>query len=134
LDDLALDKDLALAVARGHPEVGVAGLARAVDHAAHDGHPERDAPAFEPCGDLVGELVHVYLRPTARRAGDDLELARAEVQRLQDLRADLDLFRRRGGEGDTDGVTDTLGEQRPERHRGLDGSLERGDRNSTRLN
>src|SRR5580704_2071749 len=38
-DHLAADEDLALAVARGDAEVGLAGLARAVDHAAHDRDP-----------------------------------------------------------------------------------------------
>src|SRR5215207_2044536 len=42
LDDLALDEDLALAVAGGDAEVGLAGLARAVDDAAHHGDAERD--------------------------------------------------------------------------------------------
>src|SRR5579875_2076448 len=40
-DHLAPDEDLALAVARGHAQVGLARPARAVDHAAHDRHPDR---------------------------------------------------------------------------------------------
>ena len=47
LDDLALDEDLALAVARGDPEVGLAGLARAVHHAAHHGHLQRQLALTE---------------------------------------------------------------------------------------
>src|SRR3954465_9332981 len=37
LDDLALDEDLALAVAGCHTQVGLAGLPRSVDDATHHG-------------------------------------------------------------------------------------------------
>src|SRR5690242_19443674 len=94
LDDLALDEDLSLAVAGGDPEVGLAGLARAVDDAAHDGDTQRHLEPVETGRDLVGELVDVDLRAPARRARDDLEAARAQVERLQDLHADLDLRHR----------------------------------------
>src|SRR2546425_1013308 len=82
LDDLALDEDRALAVARRHTQIGLAGLARAVDDAAHDGHPQRDLHPLEPGGDLLGEGVDVDLRAPARRARHDLQLALLEVQRL----------------------------------------------------
>src|SRR3954449_5443092 len=71
LDDLALDEDLALAVARGDAEVGVAGLAGAVDDAAHDRDPQRYLEAVEARGHLVGELVDVDLGSAARGTGDD---------------------------------------------------------------
>jgi hypothetical protein len=83
LDDLALDEDLALAVAGGDAEVGLAGLAGAVDDAAHHGHAQRDRHALEPGGDLLGERVDVDLGPAARRARHDLELA---LRRLSDCR------------------------------------------------
>ena len=76
LDHLALDEDLALAVAGRDAEVGLAGLARAVDDAAHDGDPQRHLHALEAGGHLVGQLVDVDLRAAARRARDDLEPAR----------------------------------------------------------
>ena len=47
LDDLALDEDLALAVARGDPEVGLARLAGTVDHAAHHRDPQRHLHALQ---------------------------------------------------------------------------------------
>src|SRR4051812_36429715 len=81
LDALALDEDLALAVAGGHAEVGLAGLARAVDDAAHDGHPQGDLEPVEPGGDLVGQRVDVDLGAPAGRAADDLQAALAQVQR-----------------------------------------------------
>ena len=117
LDDLALDEDLALAVAGGDAEVGLAGLARTVDDAAHDGDAQRHLHALEAGGHLVGELVDVDLGAAARRAGDDLELARAQVERLQDLDADLDLLDRRRGQRDPDRVADALGQQRAEGRR-----------------
>src|SRR3954447_7785049 len=73
LDDLALDEDLALAVAGGDAEVGLAGLARAVHHAAHDRDAQRDLHALQAGGDLVGELVDVDLGAAAGRAADDLQ-------------------------------------------------------------
>src|SRR5690606_32814009 len=126
LEDLTLDEDLALAVARGDAEVGLAGLARAVDDAAHDGDAQRDGHALEARGDVVGELVDVHLGAPARGAGDDLELARPQVEGLEDLVADLDLLDRRRGQRDADRVADALGEQRAERGRGLDRPLEGG--------
>src|SRR5690606_7241819 len=106
LDDLALDEDLPLAVAGGDTEIGLAGLPRAVDDAAHDGDAQRDGHALEPHGDLVRQLVDVDLGPAAAGAGDDLELARAQPEALQDLLADLDLLHGRGREGDADRVAD----------------------------
>src|SRR3954454_9257412 len=95
LDDLALHEDLTLAVARGDAQVGLAGLAGAVDDAAHDRDPQRHLHALEPGGHLLGQRVDVDLRAAAGGAGDDLELPRAQVQRLEDLDADLDLLHRR---------------------------------------
>src|SRR3954467_1859937 len=68
LDDLALDEDLALAVAGGDSEVGLAGLPRAVDDAAHDGDAQRDAHPLEPLGHVVREGVDVDLGAAAARA------------------------------------------------------------------
>ena len=72
LDDLAVHEDLALAVARGDPEVGLAGLAGAVDDAAHDGDAQRHLHAFEALRHLLGERVDALepapARPRAVRA------------------------------------------------------------------
>ena len=53
-NDLALNKDLPLAIAGSNAEVSIACLTRAVDHAAHDGHAQRDGHALESGGHLVG--------------------------------------------------------------------------------
>src|SRR6476469_4335578 len=124
LDDLALHEDLALAVAGGDAEVGLAGLARTVDDAAHDRDPQRHLEAVESGGDLLGQLVDVDLGAAARGAGHDLEAARLEVERLQDLDADLDLLDGRSRQGDADRVADPAREQGAEGGRRLDGALE----------
>src|SRR6478736_651287 len=59
LDDLALDEDLALAVARRDAEVGLAGLAGSVHDTAHDGDPQRHLHALEPGGHTLRERVDV---------------------------------------------------------------------------
>ncbi len=116
----------ALAVAGRDAEIGLPRLAGPVHDAAHDRDPQRDRHVLEPLGHVVRELIDVDLRPPARRAGDDLELALAEAERLQDLQPDLHLLGRRRGERDADRVADPLPEQDPERGRRLDRALERG--------
>ena len=101
------------------------GPPRTVDHAAHHGHAQQHLHTGEPGGDLVGELVDVDLRPAAGRAGDDLQLPRTQVQRLQDLGPDLDLLDRWCGQRHPNRVADALGQQRPERDGRLDRPLER---------
>ena len=95
-DDLTFFENEALSLAAGDAEVGLAGFAGTVDDASHDGDPQRDGHALEAGGDLVGELVDIDLGTPAARAGDDLELAWAQVQALQDLDAgrhtEIDMF------------------------------------------
>src|SRR6478609_4287075 len=71
LDDLAPDKDLALAVAGGNAEIGLSGLAGTIDHAAHNCHAQRDLHPFQASGDLLSERVHIHLGTATGRAGDD---------------------------------------------------------------
>src|SRR5690606_36371036 len=94
LDDLPLHEDLSLAVAGRHREVGLPRLARAVHDASHHRDPQRHFQPLQARRDLVGQFVDVHLCPPARRAGDDLQLAWTEVQRLQDLVAALHLLDR----------------------------------------
>src|SRR5262249_39511844 len=128
LDDLALDEDLALAVAGRDPEVGLAGLPGTVHDAAHDRDPQRYREILERGVYLVGERVDVHLCPAAGRAGDDLQSPFAQAERLEDLVTDLALLDRRRGQRHPDRVADPLREQRAERDRGLDGALERRSR------
>src|SRR5690606_5591569 len=83
LDDLALDENLALAVARRDAEVCLARLARAVDDAAHDGDAKRHGEPLETSGDLVGKSVDIHLGTPTARARHDLELALAQIQALK---------------------------------------------------
>src|ERR1019366_4002826 len=108
LDDLALDEDLTLAVARGDTKVRLTSLTRPVHDAAHDRDAQRHLKALESCRHLISQRVHIYLRAATRRTRDNLQLARAQIQRLQDLDTDLDLLRRGGGQGDADGVTNSF--------------------------
>src|ERR1044071_5669533 len=73
LDDLALDEELPLAVAGVDTEIRLTGLSGTVDATAHHGHAQRNLHARQARGDLLGQLVHVHLRTTARRARDDLQ-------------------------------------------------------------
>ena len=50
------------------PRSALAGLARAIDDAAHDRDPQRDLQPVQPGGDLLSQLVHVHLGP-GRRTG-----------------------------------------------------------------
>src|SRR5215211_9374673 len=71
-DDLAVAEDLALALARGHAHVGLAGLPGAVDDAAHDRDPHRGLDLGHALLDGVGQGEHVDLGPPAGRAGNQV--------------------------------------------------------------
>src|SRR6476646_586529 len=92
LDHLPLDEDLALAVTGRHPEISLSRLTRSIDDASHDGDPKRSVESFQTRSDLVCQAVHIDLGASARRAGDNLEFAWPQVQRLQDVRAHLDFL------------------------------------------
>ena len=111
---LAAAEDQALVLGAGDPEVGVRGLADAVDGAAEDRDLDRVVVGLEPALDLGHDGVHVELEPAAGRAGDQHRAALAQVERLEDLPGDLDLLLGvEGRERDADRVADPVGEQRP---------------------
>ena len=115
-------EDQALVLGAGDPEVGVRGLADAVDRAAEHGDLDRILVGLEPALDLGDDGVHVELQPAAGRAGDQHRAALAQLQRLQDLPGDLDLLLGvEGRERDADRVADPVGQQRAE----ADGRLQR---------
>ena len=68
--------------------------------------------SLEPGSDLLGERVDIDLGAAAGGARHDLQPALAQVERLQDLDADLHLLDRRRGQRDADGVADAVGQQR----------------------
>ena len=95
-DDLALDEQVAPLAAGGDAEVGLAGLARAVHHAAHHRDLDRDASARRaPSWASLGDLDDVDLGPAARRAGDQVEVrALPQAERLEQLAPGLGLLDR----------------------------------------
>src|SRR3546814_20026745 len=54
------------------------------------------------------------------RSRDQIDAARTQMQRLEDVPADLDLFNRIGRKRDANRVADTVGEQHAEADRTLD--------------
>ena len=64
-DVAALHEQVAALVAGGDAEVGLAGLARPVDHAAHDGDLQRDLAIAERLHRAVGDVDDVDLGPAA---------------------------------------------------------------------
>ena len=107
------------------PEVGVAGLARAVHRAAHDGDLEGLRVVAEPGLDLDRQVLDADVVAAAGRAGDHHRAALAQAERLEDLPADLDLLDRVGGERDAERVADAVREQRADADGALDRARER---------
>src|SRR5665647_3553039 len=78
LDDLALDEDLAFAVARSDTKISLTSLTRTVHDTAHDRNAQRHLEALEARRHLIGQGVHINLSTATRRTRDDLQLARAQ--------------------------------------------------------
>ena len=74
---------------------------------------------------VLSKLPHVHLRTTTRRARNNIQLARAKVQRLQDLSAHLHLLNRRSRQRHANSIANTLRQQSTKRHRALNSALER---------
>src|SRR5690606_40584651 len=124
------------------------GFARSVDHAADDGHVHGYQYVLQARLQLVHGLDHVEVLPGATGTGDEVDAARAQTQGLENVEADADLLHRVRRQGDADGVTDALGQQHAQAHRGFDGTGPQAagfsdaqvqglldlDRKSTRLN
>src|SRR3990172_6333395 len=106
-DDLALAEDGALPLAGGQADIGVAGLAGAVHHAAYDGHRDRLAQLLEVRLHLVRQGDEVHLDAAAGRAGDDRRAALPDVQRAEDVPGHRQLLDRVGGQGDAERIAET---------------------------
>ena len=120
LQRLAAREDQALVLGAGDAEVGVRGLADAVDRAAEHRDLDRVRVGLEAALDVGHDGVHVELQAAAGRAGDQHRAALAQLQRLEDLPGDLDLLLGvEGRERDPDRVADAVGQQRAEADRGL---------------
>ena len=90
-----LDEDLALPLPDATPRSASRASPGPLTNTAHHGHPQRHVEPLQAGRHRVGQGVDVDLGAATGRAGHDLEPAGPQVQRLQDLGADLDLFDRR---------------------------------------
>jgi hypothetical protein len=72
------------------------------------------------CFQGLHRLDDVEALTGARRAGDDVDAAVAQAQRLEDIEADLDLLDRIGGQRHADGVADAGPQHRADADRRLD--------------
>ena len=99
----ARDIDLVRAVAAaGEADVGLARLARAVHDAADHRHRHRRGDVGDALLQRLDGADHVVLLARAGRAGDEVDAAMAQAERLQHLEADADLFLRLGRQRDAD--------------------------------
>ena len=106
-----------LALPDGESDVGVASFARAVDDAAHDGDADRFLDRFQELVDLVGDGEEIDFDPAAGRAGDHGRALLPQLETLQDLETNKDLFDWIGREGDADRVADAERKQSAESDR-----------------
>ena len=112
---------MALPAAGGDAQVGLPGLARAVDHAAHHRHLQRDVPLGQRRLGFPGDPDDVNLGPPARRAGDQIQpLALPQPEHLEQLAARPGLLHRIGRERETDRVADPFRQQGPDPGHRLD--------------
>ena len=81
-DLLTADEEQGLVLAAGNADVGLPGLAGAVDHAAHDGNLDIKIVALHQCFHLVCQSDQVNLGPSAGRTRYDLNAAFSKSQGL----------------------------------------------------
>ena len=101
------DVDLMRAVAAaGEADIRLPCLARSIHHTANDRHRHRRGDVGHTFFQSLDGTDHVVLLTGAGGAGDDVDAAMAQVQRLQHLEADPHLFFRLGRERNADGIAD----------------------------
>ena len=127
-NDLAMRKEQALTSSAGNAQVGVRGLAGAIDRASHHGNGKRRRIVLQSLGNLLGDGNEVDLATSARGTRDDLGTTAAQAKGLQDTPGDRRLLDRIGRERDAHGVTNTLRQQNTKAHRALNGALKLGTR------
>ena len=79
-NDLAVRKEQALASSAGNTQVGVRGLAGAIDRTSHNGDRKRRGVVLKPLGDLLGDRNEVDLAASARGARNDLGTTAAKTE------------------------------------------------------
>ena len=114
------DVDLVGVVAAAREaDVGLARLTGAVHDTADHRHRHRRGDVRHPLLQGLDGADHVVLLPRAGRAGDDVDAAVTQVQRLQHLEADAHFFLGLCRERDADRVADARPQERPHADRGL---------------
>ena len=103
-----MDEQHCLALAAGNADVGLTGLAGAVDDTAHDSHLDGLFAALKPTLHLIGDLGAGVLGAAAGRAGDDLRAGHREADSAQDIVACFHLLLRVSGQRDTNGIADAF--------------------------
>ena len=83
---------MGIVAAAGETDVGLARLAGAVHHAADHRKGHRRGDVSQPRLQRLDGADDVKLLARAGRAGHDVDAAMAQVQRLQDVEADANLF------------------------------------------
>ena len=99
-------KMIPLAGAGGDAQVGLLGLAEAVDQAAEDADPQRVLQVEHLGLDLGDDPLQVDVQSSAGRAGDDLGAGDAAVAGAEDVEPGGDLGDRVSQQGDADRVAD----------------------------
>src|SRR6185436_2478906 len=119
----ARDIDLVRAVAAaGEADIGFARLARSVHDAADHRHGHRRGDVRHALLQGLDGLDHVVLLARAGRAGNDVDAAMAQIERLQHLEADTYLLLGLGRQRDADRIADAGPQRRAYADRRLHGA------------
>src|SRR3546814_291404 len=116
-----IDHVRALAAA-GHADVGLARFAGAVDAAADPRYLHRRHDVLQALFQQFDGIDDLELLPRAGRAGDDVDAAMAEIERLQHVEADLHLLYGIRRQRYPNGVADPRPEQHPQSDRRFHGA------------
>src|SRR5262249_16656804 len=111
-DHFAALEDHAFAIAGRDTDVGLAGLARAVDDAAENTDFHRRLATVQPLLQVGHDFLKIDGQAAAGWGGDQLGRAYPALGRLQDVEGRLDLHLLVGQEADADGVADAVEQDR----------------------
>ena len=119
-DIATLHEQVPAPVAGRDTEISLTGLTRAVHHAPHDRHLQRQLALTEGIHGALGDIDHIDLGATTRRTRNEIDvLALAKTERLEQLTARSRLLHRISGERIANRVADALHEQRRDTRRRL---------------
>ena len=119
---LATDVDQIAGRGAGQSHVRLARFTGAVDDAADHRHIHRRAHVFETILQLVHGGDHIEVLPRATRTGHEIDAIAAQLEALEDVETDLDLFDRVRRQRHSDGVADAFIKQHAQPDRRLHGA------------